>query len=39
MVCTLIDHRNDVKMFKIEVQPRAVGELFLYKVMNFWAIS
>ena len=39
MVCTLIDHRNDVKMFKTQVQPRAEGELFLCKVMTFWAIS
>ena len=28
IVCTLIDHRNDVKMFKTHVEPRAAGEWF-----------
>ena len=26
-------------MFQTQVQPRAAGELFLCKVMNFWTIS
>ena len=26
MVYTLIDHTNDVKMFKTQVEPRAAGE-------------
>ena len=26
-------------MFQTQVQPRAAGELFLCKVMKFWAIS
>ena len=26
--CTLIDHRNDVKMFKTKVESRAAGEWF-----------
>ena len=34
MVCTLIDHRNDVKMFKTQVEPRAAGEWFHCKVLN-----
>ena len=32
MVYTLIDHRNDVKMFKTQVEPRAAGEWFHCKV-------
>ena len=28
MVCTLIDHRNDVKMFKTKEDARAAGEWF-----------
>ena len=28
IVCTLIDHRNDVKMFTTHVEPRAAGEWF-----------
>ena len=32
-VYSLIDHRNDVKMFKSQVEPRAAGEL---QVLNFW---
>ena len=28
MVCTLIDHRNDINMFKTQVEPRDAGELF-----------
>lgn len=28
MVGTFIKHRNDVKRFKSQVEPRAVGELF-----------
>ena len=34
MVCTLIDHTNDVKMFKTQVEPRAAGEWFHCKVLN-----
>ena len=34
MVCTLIDHRNDIKMFKTQVEPRAAGEWFYCKVLN-----
>ena len=34
MVYTLIDHRNDVKMFKTQVEPRAAGEWFHCKVLN-----
>ena len=26
MVCTLIDHRNDVKMVNTHVKPQAAGE-------------
>ena len=26
--CTLIDHRNDVRMFKAQAEQRATGELF-----------
>ena len=32
MVCTLVDHRNDVKMCKVE--PRTAGEGFHCKVLN-----
>ena len=34
MVCTLIDHRNDVKMFKTHVEPGAEGKWFHGKVLN-----
>ena len=34
MVCSLIDHRNDLKMFKTQVEPRAAGEWFHYKLLN-----
>ena len=35
MVCTFIDHRNDVKMFKAQVEPRAAGHWYLHcKVSN-----
>ena len=35
MVCTFIDHRNDVKMFKAQVEPRAAGKWYLHcKVLN-----
>ena len=35
MVCTFIDHRNDVKMFKAQVEPRAAGKWYLHgKVSN-----
>ena len=37
MVFTLIDHRNDVNMFKTQVEPRAAGELFHCKVLNILA--
>ena len=36
MVCTLIDHRNDVKMFRTQ---RAAGEWFHYKVDSLWRPS
>ena len=32
--CTLIEHRNDVKMFKTQVEPRAADEWFHCKVFN-----
>ena len=32
MVCTLIDRRNDVKMFKTQEEPRTAGELFHCKL-------
>ena len=34
LVCTLIDHTNDLKTFKTKVEPRAAGEWFPCKVMN-----
>ena len=34
MVCTLIDHRSDVNMFKTQVEPRTTGEWFHCKVLN-----
>ena len=34
MVCTLINHRNDVNMFKPQVEPWALGEWFYCKVLN-----
>ena len=39
MVYTLIDHRNDVKMFKTQVEPRAAGEWFHSKVLNIQLTS
>ena len=30
--CTLINHRNDIRMFKTQVEPRVAGELFRCKV-------
>ena len=36
MVCTLIDHRNNVKMFKTQVEPRTAGQGFHCKVLTFW---
>ena len=39
MVCTLIDHRNDVKMFNNQEEPRAAGEWFHCKVFwPFWSV-
>ena len=42
--CTLIDHRNDVQMFKTQVEPRAADEWFHSNVLNIltsflWSIS
>ena len=34
MFCILLDRRNDVKMFKNQVEPRSAGEWFYYKVFN-----
>ena len=34
MVCTLIDHRNNVKMFKTQVELRTAGQGFHCKVLN-----
>ena len=34
MVCALMDHRNDVEMFKTQVEPWATGEWFHRKVLN-----
>ena len=34
MVCTLIDHRSDVNMFKTQVEPRTTGEWFHCKVLD-----
>ena len=36
VVCTLIDHGNDVKMFKTKVEPQAAGEWFHCKVLNIF---
>ena len=36
MVCTLIDHRSDVNMFKTQVEPRTTGEWFHCKVLNIF---
>ena len=36
MVCTLIDHRNNVKMFKTQVEPRTAGQGFTAKFWTFW---
>ena len=35
MVCTLISHRNDIKMFKIQVEPQAAGKWFHCMVINY----
>ena len=35
MVYTLIDHKNDVKMFKTQVKPRGAGEWFHCQVLIF----
>ena len=37
MVYTLIDHRNEVNMFKTQVEPQAAGEWFHCKVLNILA--
>lgn len=34
MICTLIDHRNDIWIFKTQVEPRTTGELLQCKVLN-----
>ena len=34
LVYTLIDHRNDIKMFQTQVKPRATGKWFHRKVFN-----
>ena len=34
MIKTLIDGRNDVKMFKTQVEPLATGEWFHCNVLN-----
>ena len=34
MVCPLMDHRNEIKMFKSQVKPRATGECFHCRVLN-----
>ena len=34
MDCILIDHRNVIKMFKTQAEPRAAGEWFHCKVWN-----
>ena len=33
MVYSLIDHRNDVKMFKTQVEPRAAGVLQSFELL------
>ena len=38
MVCTLIDHRSDVNMFKTQVEPRTTGEWFHCKVFEHFEI-
>ena len=35
MICFLIDHRNDVKLFKTKVEARATGEWFH---CNVWSV-
>ena len=35
MVCFLIDHRNEVKLFKTKVEPRVAGEWFH---CNVWSV-
>ena len=34
MVCTFIDHRNDVKMFKAQVEPRAASKWYLHRKVS-----
>ena len=34
MVCTPIDHTDNVNMFQTQVEPRAAGEWFYGKVLN-----
>ena len=34
IVSNLINHRNDIKMFKTQVEPLAAGEWFNCKVLN-----
>ena len=34
MDCTLIDYRNNLKMFKTQVEPQATDECFHSKVFN-----
>jgi len=34
MVCTLVSHRNDIRMFKTQVEPRTTGDWFQCKVLN-----
>ena len=34
MVYTLLDHRNKIKMFKAQVEPRAAGEWFHCTVLK-----
>ena len=36
MVCTQIDHRNNVNIFKAQVGPRATGQRFHCKVLNIF---
>ena len=39
MVCTLISHRNDIKMFKIQVEPQAAGKWFHCMVISMFKKS
>ena len=38
MVCTLIDHRSDVNMFKTQVEPRTTGKWFHCKVFEHFEV-